>query len=515
MSAPDLSPALPLPTKKPWKDRFQHHLVIISLYLTLFLSALDVTIVAPALPIIASHLNASTSEYTWVGSAYTLASTSTTPLWARISDIWGRKIILMATNAVFLIGSLVCALSASPMMLIGGRVVQGVGGGGIIVMVTIIIGDMFSLRERAKYYALTGIVWAIASGVGPILGGVFTETVGWRWCFYINLPFDGLSLLLLLFFMRLPPPPNPSTPATLRTFDFTGSVLIIAGTVTFLYGLESGSSESHTWGSAYTLGLILGGIAILALFIIYEITFAKAPILPIRTLFTKMTIPPLLTATFHSFTFIPYTYFNPLYFQSILQVSPIRSGLYLFALVLPLSATTLGSGLLVKKTGSYRPVIWVSGAVMLTGTGLFIDFNEKLNLVKIVLYQFVAGIGAGPLFQAPMIAFQAQLDEKDVATGNAALTFLKNLATSLSLVLGGVVLQGSASIGTAAGGSGEGTGSGGIADIAEGDTQGREGFMAGLRIMWVFYTVACVVMWTASFGIARGGLDGSRGDEDE
>ncbi|KAL4876323.1 major facilitator superfamily domain-containing protein [Aspergillus karnatakaensis] len=491
-------------TKKAWGDRFQHHPVIISLYLTLFLSALDVTIVAPALPIIASSLSATTSQYTWVGSAYTLASTSTTPLWARISDIWGRKIVLMVTNAVFMIGSLVCALSISPMMLIGGRVVQGIGGGGIIVMVTIIISDLFELRVRAKYYALTGIGWAVASGVGPILGGVFTETVGWRWCFYINLPFDGLSFILLLFCMRLPKPPILTTPATLRTFDFLGSTLIIAGTVLFLYGLESGSSASHPWSSAHTLGLLLGGLSILALFITYEIRWAKSPILPIKTLFTKRTIPPLLTATLHNFTFIPYTYFNPLYFQSLLGVRPIQSGLYLFALVLPLSAATLASGLYVKRTGSYRPLIWISGAIMLTGTGLFISFSQTLNLAKIVVYQLVAGIGAGPLFQAPMIAFQAQLEERDVASGNAALAFLKNLATSSSLVLGGVVLQGSAATGSS---------HGGMVDLGD---EERGVFMEGLRNMWVFYTAVCGVMWFSSFVIRGRSLSpGAQRKEDE
>lgn len=163
------------------------YLVIASLLLTLFLSAINVTVVATALPTIAAHLNATTSQYTWVGSGYTLASTASTPLWARLSDICGRKEILMVTNVTFLVGSLICALSISPGMMIGGRVAQGLGSGGISVVVTIVIGDLFSLRERAKYYALTGIVWAISSGVGPMLGGVFTQTIGWRWCCKIAL----------------------------------------------------------------------------------------------------------------------------------------------------------------------------------------------------------------------------------------------------------------------------------------------------------------------------------------
>ena len=163
------------------------YLVIASLLLTLFLSAINVTVVATALPTIAAHLNATASEYTWVGSAYTLASTASTPLWARLSDICGRKEILMITNVTFLAGSLICALSTSPGMMIGGRVGQGLGSGGISVVVTIVIGDLFPLRERAKYYALTGIVWAISSGVGPMLGGVFTQTIGWRWCCMLTL----------------------------------------------------------------------------------------------------------------------------------------------------------------------------------------------------------------------------------------------------------------------------------------------------------------------------------------
>ena len=156
--------------------------VMLSLCLPLFLSALDVTIVATALPTIARHFEANTADYAWIGSCYTLANTSSVAIWAKLSDIFGRKPIIMIANGTFLAGSVVSGLASSIGMLIGGRIIQGLGAGGCTIMVTILISDLFPLRDRAKYYGLTGIVYAISSGTGPLLGGLFTETIGWRWC---------------------------------------------------------------------------------------------------------------------------------------------------------------------------------------------------------------------------------------------------------------------------------------------------------------------------------------------
>jgi MFS family permease len=146
------------------------------------LGALDITIISTALPSIAAHLHVTSREYAWIGSGYTLATTASTPVWVKLSDIFGRKPTIMAAVTIFMVGSLVSALASSSVSLLAGRVLQGLGGGGSIVLVTVIVGDIFALADRAKYYGITGIAFAVASAIGPVLGGAFTDGIGWRWC---------------------------------------------------------------------------------------------------------------------------------------------------------------------------------------------------------------------------------------------------------------------------------------------------------------------------------------------
>jgi fucose permease len=167
------------------RTTLQTFVIMASLCAALFLAALDITIVTTALPTIADHFH-SNAGYTWIGSAYLLANAATTPSWGKISDIWGRKPILLLAIAVFFVGSVLAATSVSIGMLITARAIQGAGGGGLVVLVNICIGDLFSPRNRGKYQGIVGMMWALASGVGPIIGGAFTEKVTWSWCFYIN-----------------------------------------------------------------------------------------------------------------------------------------------------------------------------------------------------------------------------------------------------------------------------------------------------------------------------------------
>ncbi|KAK1658716.1 major facilitator superfamily transporter [Colletotrichum godetiae] len=456
--------------------------VMCALCLTLLLSALDITIIATALPTIASTLQATASEYAWVGSAYTLSSTASTPVWAKMSDIFGRKPTIMTAAATFMAGSLIAALAGNIEVLIAGRTVQGLGGGGSLVLVTIVIGDIFKLEDRAKYYGMTGIVYGIASAVGPVLGGVFTQTIGWRWCFFINLPFDGIALVVLFFTLKVETPKEPLV-AGLRDLDWIGFLLIIGGTICFLYGLETGAGGIVPWRSALVICLILFGIVILALFVVWEARFAKSPVIPFRIFQQVTNIASFTLACIHSFVFISYDYFLPLYFQVVLGFQPIIAGITLFPLLIPLTVMTMLGGLYTRKTGNYIIPIFFGSALTTLGNGLFISFGLSTQWAKIVVFQMITGFGAGVLFQSPMISIQTHMKQADTAAAMSAFTFLRSLFSSMSIVIGTVLLQhnlGGGELTAEKLGSEEGS------DRTPGTSQSS--YMSALRVMWAFFT---------------------------
>jgi MFS family permease len=221
--------------------------------------------------------------------------------------------------------------------------------------------------------------------------------VSWRWCFYINLPLDGLAFVMLVFFLKLETPKTPII-AGLKSIDWVGVLLIVGGVVMFLFGMESGG-QTQPWGSAYTICLIVFGIFTIFLFFINEWKFAKYPIMPLRLFKESSNMAALGVCFCHGFVFIGGTYYLPLYFQTVLEATPILSGVYLFPLVLSLSAGAIGVGIFIKKVGKYRPPIWFGLVFMTLGFGLFIDFDDHANWPKIIIFQFIAGIGVGPNFQ--------------------------------------------------------------------------------------------------------------------
>ncbi|KAF2212745.1 hypothetical protein CERZMDRAFT_40402 [Cercospora zeae-maydis SCOH1-5] len=473
-------------------------IVVFSLCLAQFLYALDITIVATALPTIARTLHATASEYAWVGSSYTLASTALTPIWAKMSDVFGKKSMLILSTGVFMAGSLIAALSRSAKMLIVGRTFQGVGGGGIQILVTILIGVLFKMEDRAKYYGISGAVWAVAGGLGPVLGGVFTQSAGWRWCFYVNLPFGGASLVMLIFALKINTP-KLSIIEGLRAVDWTGAALIVAGTILFLLGLETGAGGTTSWSSAEVLSLIIFGVLLLGLFLAFEAKLASDPLIPIRVFSSRTNAASFAVTCLHNFVFIPCDFFIPLYFQVVVGLSPIFSGLTMFALVFPTTAMTGLAGWFVKRTGNYVWPMYLSTVVMTLGVGLFIDFGAEKNWAKIIVYLFIAGLGIGPLFQVPLIALQANTEPRDLTAAVSALTFTRTLFTSVSIVVGSVLLQ------SKLGGSS-------LSDLhrVEGN---RTVYASALKNMWIFYTCMSALMIPAALLIKSRNI--KKGSESE
>ncbi|KAJ5289125.1 Efflux pump dotC [Penicillium angulare] len=488
-------------------------LVMTALCMALFLAALDMTIISTALPTIADKFHASESGYSWIASSYLLANAACIPLWGKVSDIWGRKYIILLANTIFLIGSLICALAQNLPMIIAGRAVQGVGGGGIIILANISVSDLFSMRERPMYYGLFGATWAVAGGLGPIIGGAFTTDVTWRWCFYLNLPIGGISLVILVLFLNIESPKTPLL-AGLRTIDWLGTLTIIGGTLMFLFGLEFGG-VNYPWASATVVCLIVFGVVVWVLAGIAEWKIAKYPIIPSRIFGQWNNILCFIVCFCHGFVFISGTYYLPLYFQTVLLASPILSGVYVLPMVLGLSFVSAIVGVLMKKTGRYREFISAGLLFMTLGWGLLIDLKPYASWSRIIIYQLIGGIGVGPNFQAPLVALQSNIRPADMATATATFGFVRQLSTSISVVLGTVVYQNimsqqagklTASIGaeltkeisTSFAGSSKAL----IQSLSESQRKVvLESFTFALSRMWILYTVVAGVGFIASLFI--------------
>ncbi|KAL8806666.1 MAG: hypothetical protein Q9182_001194 [Xanthomendoza sp. 2 TL-2023] len=444
-------------SKEPERSKGKTTLIMSALCIAVFLAALDTTIITTAVPTIASRFNASEADYTWIGSSYLLAAAASTPTWGKFSDIWGRKPILLVANIVFLVGSLVAALSIDVKMLLAGRAIQGIGG----------------------------------------------------------VPFDGIAFIIILLFLDIE---NPKTPllAGLKAIDWLGSIFIVCGTVMFLLGLEYGGI-TYPWTSPTVLCLIIFGCVVIVLFFLNEWKLAIYPVMPLRLFKYRSNIAALLVCFCHGTTFIAGAYFLPLYFQAVLGASPILSGIYTFPFVLSLSFVSVAVGVFIKKTGQYLPPIWFGLFFMTLGFGLYIDLPDYPSWSRIIVYQIIAGIGVGPNFQAPLIALQTLVKPRDIATATATFGFTRNIATSISVVIGGVIFQNGMSRHQSTLSAGlppqtAETLGGGSAGAATELVKGLPGdqkrvadrvYTESLRTMWIYYVVIAAVGLGCSFAIGK------------
>ncbi|KAJ6441330.1 cyanamide hydratase [Purpureocillium lavendulum] len=403
-----------------------------------FVSALDVTIITTALPSIAGHF-ASTSGYTWVGTGFILAHTASTPSWGGLSDIWGRRPVLLAACVVFFAGSLMCALVDSSLAaFIAGRAVQGLGAAGLTTMVNVCISDMFPPRDRGMYYGLTSVVWAVASGVGPVMGGLFTSRLT-RNLTLNAVPITGAVFLLLFLTLKLPSPRTPLR-AGLAAIDWMGSLLVVGGTLMLLLGLYLGGVYDP-WHSATVVCLIVFGFLTGGLFVLNEWKLAVYPVMPIRLFRTVSSAAAYGLCFFHSFVFLGVAYYLPMYFQAVLLAGPLTSGVYLLPFILSSSLSAALTGVLIQTTGKYMPAVYSGMVIMTLGIGLLIDIGMEKNWARLVSFQIVGGIGVGMNFEGPLLAVQAVVPPGDVAAATTTMGFTRTISTAISVVIGGVVFQ--------------------------------------------------------------------------
>ncbi|KIX01920.1 uncharacterized protein Z518_07859 [Rhinocladiella mackenziei CBS 650.93] len=370
----------PANTSETRRSTLQTTLLMVALCISVLLAALDITIITTPLPTISSHFHSSTG-YVWVGSAFLLGSGASGPTWGKVSDIFGRRPLLLSAAAVFLLGSALGGASKNVAMLIAGRAVQGVGAAGLLTLINIVIGDLFSPRERGVYYGIVGIVWAF--------------------------PISGTAFFIILFTLRLRHEKPRVIPA-LKAIDWLGSLSITGGTIMFLLGLQMGG-VTHPWKSATVVCI--------------EWRVALYPIIPKHLLTGGRQLAVFSLDFSHGAVFMQTCFFLPLYFQAVLNASPLLSGVWLLLYALSLSLSSVATGIYIKKTGRYFDCIIFGATVSVLGQGLLYELPSSRAWAKIIIYQIIAGVGAGPNFQAPLIVLQNLVPRQDNATATATFGF--------------------------------------------------------------------------------------------
>ncbi|KAF2453596.1 putative MFS transporter [Lineolata rhizophorae] len=412
--------------------------ILLALSLSQFAASLNTDMLATAIPTISNQFH-SAAGYVWISGAYVLASAAFGPIWAKLSDIWGRKPIILTALAWFFISTIICARAVDITMLIAGRALQGTSGAALFQMVTIIISDIFSMRKRTLFFGLLSFVTLFAGAFGPILGGIFTELLTWRWCFYINLLISGAAFLLIWIFLDVH---NPRTKLLdgLKAIDWLGSLSIVGMTLLVLLGLDFGG-VIFPWDSPKVICLILFGALCGVFFFFSEKRWAKYPVIPLRILSNKSNVASYLVCSMQSFVFIGAEFYLPLYFQSVKGESPLYSGILLVPTIVAEACASIMTGILIHRTGRYLELMRLGAFIMTVGTGLYINLGVDTTVGAIVAFQLVAGFGCGFLFEAPIIAVQANNSQDDTASVSAAMGTVRGVSLAVSIIVAGVVFQ--------------------------------------------------------------------------
>lgn len=423
--------------------------------LAMLLSTLDNLILSTAMPTILSELGG-LDMLSWVVTSYALATAASTPIWGKLGDMYGRRNVFLASLAVFLIGSVLAGASGSMGALIAFRVLQGLGGGGLMVGAFSIIMEIVPPREGGKYQGVIATVMGVAMLGGPLIGGVITDFLGWRWSFYINVPLGVLAFVLVATMLDL-----PSRRARGR-IDYLGASLL-AGTISAVVLALSWTDADRAGGSVPVLGLFAGAAVGLALFLVVERRAAE-PVLPLRLFRDRnFSLVGVVGFLLGLVIFIVMT-FVPLYQQAVQGASPTASGLLLLPMLGSLSLVNVIAGKIINRTGRYRVLLLVGGALLTVGMLLLSRSGPDTGLLLVGVYTALYGAGVGLLLSTTMLVSQQSVTQSDLGVASSTITLTRTIGGSFGLAIGGVLFAAQVRTGMAASGAGSAVGSGGQLD---------------------------------------------------
>ncbi len=400
-----------------------------ALLLGLLIAALDQTIVSTALPTIVSDLGGM-AHLSWVVTAYMLAATAATPLWGKLGDQYGRKKLFQYAIVLFLIGSALCGLAQDMPQLIGFRALQGLGGGGLIVLSMAIVGDIVPPRERGRYQGLFGGVFGATSVLGPLLGGLFVDNLSWRWVFYINLPIGLVALVVIAAALHIP------VRSSKHTIDYLGTFLIAC--VATCLVLVASLGATWGWGSARIIGVAVLGVLLLAAFLVVERKAAE-PVLPL-TLFRIRTFTLCSAISFVvGFAMFGAMVYLPTFLQIVQGVSPTMSGVHMLPMVIGMLISSTVSGQIVSRTGRWKVFPLAGTAVTAIGLLLLHQLHRTSSTWEMSVYFFVFGAGLGLVMQVLVLVVQNAVSYADLGVATSGATFFRSIGASFGVAIFGTV----------------------------------------------------------------------------
>ncbi|RMZ90372.1 hypothetical protein DV736_g2412, partial [Chaetothyriales sp. CBS 134916] len=436
----DLEKQEPPEDPKSWKAGRSEWLVMVTMAVCCLTVALDSTILVPVLPTLALELDGTADEAFWTGTSYLLASAVVQPFIATLSDVFGRRSATLVSVSLFAIASIICGVSHNFAIFLSGRVLQGVGGGGIISQSQLVFADIVPLRQRPRYFSLVLGSWAIGSMLGPLVGGAFVESAhNWRWCFYLNLPICGIALVMCFIFLHLSTTYSTLT-QKLCMVDWTGGFLFVSSITSFLTAVSWGGI-TYAWTSWHTLVPLIVGLVGTVLAILYEWRMSSNPFI-IKALFSNTSsVITYLSALFQGLVLFMALYYVSFYMAAAKLKSPIEVGISLLPATVLLLPGSIVCSQLITRVGTYRTFMWMGWAATTLGAGMMTYWGVDTKTPYWAASLCVLGLGLGATLSCLTFAVQASTESTLSSSAAAMYAFMRSVGMSLGVAVGGTVFQ--------------------------------------------------------------------------